>query len=97
MTLVFALLAPVAGVPPMGAGWPGGGGGICDMDQSPPVGWLLRGRLWVDCPENAIAQVSSDRDRGRELTLLGSPGDDRLRSTAKLPTQYTSSRLGADT
>src|SRR2546429_3664533 len=41
MTLVFALLA-VPGVPPTGAGWLGGGGGICDIDHTPPDGWLLR-------------------------------------------------------
>src|SRR2546423_14626942 len=42
--MVYRFLFPPAalGIPGWGACWPGGGGGICDINQSPTVGWLLR-------------------------------------------------------
>src|SRR5438477_11630628 len=53
------------------------------MDHSPPVGWLLRARLWVQCPENAIAPPGLADGHRLERTLLGSRRDDRFRSAAK--------------
>src|SRR5713101_6259821 len=52
------LLLPVAPAPPIGVGWPGGGGGICDMGALLEKLICAR-RLWVGGPQNAI--VSNDR------------------------------------
>src|SRR5712691_5203049 len=47
------LLLPIAPVPPVGVGWPGGGGGICDMETLLKKLVCAR-RLWVGGPQNAI-------------------------------------------
>src|SRR5438094_4572591 len=65
--IVYRFLLPPTALgepPPIGAGWLGGGGGICDIDHSPPVGCLLRARLSAQRRQNAIPD-SGPNDSGR--------------------------------
>src|SRR6266581_9554792 len=95
MTLVFALLAPVAGVPPMGAGWPGGGGGICDMDQSPPVAGCCGPDYRRNPSKTPYPKGVRQLGTAFELTLLGSPPDGGFRSAGQISFGAAGPQVGA--